>query len=737
MEKDIKTNRTAVFLIVFFIIIFLVLSGRFIYIQATGEVQEVSLTELANQKRQASAILASERGKIFDNNGMVLAFDRPTYRVYAIVDKEYSKNSTTPLHVIDPKKTAEQLAPFLNYDESEMESKLTKGLEGESFQVEFGVKGKNITQQKMNEIKELKLSGVNFTEESIRYYPNGMFASHIIGFARQDQTDEKITGVTGIEQVKDDILGGTDGEIHYLRDRYNKKLVQANEVIENPEDGHDIYLTIDQKIQTILEDVMSEVDEKYSPERITAVVSNPKTGEILAMSNRPSYNPNKPVEVENWYNDVVSTPVEPGSTAKIFTWAAAIDSGVYDEEETFQSGRYQVNSKIQPINDHNRGQGWGKITYDEGFLRSSNVAASKLMWEKMGSETYLEYLKRFDLDKSTGIDLPGEVHGKITYDWPRDKMSTSFGQSSTLTPIQQIKAASAIVNEGKMMQPYVIQKIVDPNTGEIIEASKPKVVSEPISKATAEKMIELLDSVVNDEGGTGKPYRLESYSVIGKTGTAEIPSADGPGYMSGKNDSIYSFLGMAPKDDPELMMHVSITRPTLEDTQSGSEPASFIFKNVMENGLHYLNIEPDKENTLTELELVEFPDVIGKDLDDVKKQFEKLNLTAKIIGTGKQITNVNYNIGDKMYPNQDIIVITDKPVMPNLNGWSKRSVLSLADMLGFKVNITGEGFVTNQSVKSGTEIKEDMTLDIILKSPVKGKKKKTKPEDIPNDEKDE
>lgn len=737
MEKDIKTNRTANTLIVFFVVIFLILSGRFIYIQATGEVQEVSLAELAKQKRQASGILASERGKIFDNNGMVLAFDRPTYRIYAIVDPEYSKSSATPLHVINPKKTAEQLASLLAIDESEIEQKLTEGLEGDPFQVEFGIKGKNITQQQMNEINDLKLPGVNFTEESIRYYPNGMFASHIIGFARQDQTDEKITGVTGIEKVKDDILDGTDGEIHYLRDRYNKKLVQANEVIESPEDGHDIYLTIDQKIQTILEDVMSEVDEKYTPERITAVVSNPKTGEILAMSNRPSYNPNSPVDVENWYNDVISTPVEPGSTSKVFTWAAAIDSGVYDGKETYQSGRYQVNAKIQPINDHNRGEGWGQITFDEGFRRSSNVAASKLMWEKMGSETYLEYLKRFDLDKSSGIDLPGEVAGKITYDWPRDKMSTSFGQSSTLTPIQQIKAASAFVNEGKMMQPYVIQKVVDPNTGELIEKTEPIVVGEPISKATAEKMIELMDSVVNSEDGTGKPYRLESYSVIGKTGTAEIPSADGPGYMSGKNDSIYSFIGMAPKDDPELMMHVSVTRPTLEDTQSGSEPASFIFKNVMENGLHYLNIEPDKENGLTELEQVEFPDIIGLKIDEVNKQLKKIKLTAKIIGTGKQVTDVNFNLGDKIYPNQDIIVITDKPVMPNLTGWSKRSVLTLSDMLGFKVNLTGEGFVTKQSIKAGAELSEDTKLDVELKSPVKSKQKKPKETEKTDDENEE
>lgn len=723
MKKDIKTNITAKVLMVMFIGIFLTLSGRFIYIQATGEVQKVSLTELAQQKRQASAILASERGKIFDNNGMLLAFDRPTYRVYAIVDETYSKNAATALHVEDPKKTAEQLSTVLDIEPSEMEEKMKSGLKGDAFQVEFGSKGKNLNQLKMNEIKDLKLPGINFTEESLRYYPNGMFASHIIGFARQNESDEKINGVTGIEKVKDDILGGKDGEIHYLRDRYNKKLVQAKEVIEAPEDGNDIYLTIDQKIQTILEDVMSEVDEKYSPEKITAVVSNPKTGEILAMSNRPSYNPNKPVEVENWYNDVISTPVEPGSTSKIFTWAAAIDAGVYDGSELFQSGRYQVNSKIQPINDHNRGQGWGKISFDEGFHRSSNVAASKLMWEKLGSETYLEYLKRFDLDQVTGIDLPGEVAGKITYDWPRDKMSTAFGQSSTLTPLQQIKGASAIANEGKMMQPYVIQKIVDPNTGELIEESKPKVAGEPISESTAKQMMDLLDDVVNSDVGTGKPYRLDSYSVVGKTGTAEMPNPNGGGYMTGKNDSIYSFIGMAPKDNPELMMHVSVTRPKLKDTQSGSEPSSFIFRNVMENGLHYLNIEPDKENETRELERIEFPDIADKPIEQVKEQLAELSLTPKVIGKGKQVVAVNFDAGDKLYPNQDIIIVTDEVTMPDLKGWSKRSVLTFATMVDMEISMEGQGFVTKQNIKAGKALKADMSLEVTLESALKEKKK--------------
>src|SRR5690606_13844716 len=152
------------------------------------------------------------------------------------------------------------------------------------------------------------------------------------------------------------------------------------------------------------EDVMSQVDEKYKPERMTAIVMNPKTGEILAMSNRPSYNPNNPANVKNWYNDAISTPFEPGSTVKMFTWAAAIESKVYNGEEGYMSGKYQISDRISPIHDFNR-KGWGTISYNEGFARSSNVAAAKLVWEKMGPDTFLEYMKAFDFDKPSGIDL--------------------------------------------------------------------------------------------------------------------------------------------------------------------------------------------------------------------------------------------------------------------------------------------------------------------------------------------
>lgn len=693
-------------------LLFLIISGRFVYIQATGEVNEVSLTDWAKDKRETSIVLQAERGKIYDENGMTLAYNRPAYRLYAILDPEYSKNQKEPKHVVDPENTAELLAPFLDMNQKEIQKVIEQGITDDKFQVEFGQEGKNLSQQIMKDISDLDLPGIYFIQDAIRYYPNGMFASHILGFAQENEETNEIEGVTGVENAKNKLLSGTDGYLHYQRDKFNKKLLNPSEVVKNPENGNDVYLTIDQKIQTLLEDVLSQVDEKYEPDRISAVVMNPKTGEILAMSSRPSYNPNNPDQVENWYNDVISTPFEPGSTVKMFTWAAAINEGIYNGNELFRSGKYIVNEKIEPINDHNKGVGWGTISYDEGFLRSSNVAASKLVWEKLGADTFLDYLERFDFDKETGIDLPNEVAGKILYNWPSEKLRAAFGQGSTITPIQQIKAASAIANEGKMVQPFVIKKIVDSNTGKVIEEKEPKIVGEPISKETAAQMLDLLESVVNSKEGTGKPYRLTDYSVAGKTGTAQIPNPNGKGYLTGNNNNVFSFLGMAPKDDPQLLIHVSVKQPKLAEGESGSAPVAFIFNNVMENGLHYLNIEPDKESEEQNVETVKFPNIIGKDVAEIKKDLESLGPNVTIIGKGKKVTAVNLNEGDAFYSNQRIMVVTDQPTMPNISDWSQRDVFTLANLLDINVTVEGTGFATKQSVKEGTKIDSKTTLHV-------------------------
>ncbi|RDW17930.1 penicillin-binding protein [Oceanobacillus chungangensis] len=738
MRKNKTTHIVAGILLPLFVIAFIVLTGRFMYIQATGVVDGVSLDEWAKQKRTSSYPLHAERGKIYDNNGMTLAYDRPIFRMYAIVDKKHSEKSDTPRHVTNPEKTAESIAKVLEVETDDILTPLQNGIENERFQVEFGSIANELSQQQRDEILELKLPGINFEKDSIRYYPNGMFASHIIGFARETEVQNEegikneITGIAGIENEMNDILGGKNGFISYQRDKYNNRLLNPNEIIQEPENGNDVYLTLDQKIQTLVEDVLTEVDEEYNPKRLTAVVMNPKTGEVLAMSSRPSYNPNNPANVENWYNDAVSTPFEPGSTMKMFTWAAAIEEGVYNGSEGFQSGSYRVNEKIVPIHDHNNGKGWGTISYDEGFERSSNVAAAKLVWEKLGADKYLEYLHAFDFDKKTGIDLPGEVAGHILYNWPLEKITTSFGQGTTLTPIQQMKAATAIANNGKMLQPYVIQKIVDSTSGDIIEEKSPNVVGEPISKETAKQVLSLLEATVTSEDGTSGRYELQDYSVGGKSGTAQIPNPKG-GYLTGKENYIFSFLGMAPIDNPQLMMYVSVQQPELEATETGSMPVSFIFTNVMENALHYLNIDPDKDSEDT-VNLVEIPTLKNQKATDIAKNLTDQGATVTTIGNGSKIVSSNVQEGDKVLPQERIMLVTDKPTMPNIIGWSVRDTLELAGLLKLQTEILGNGFAVTQNIKEGTPIKENDYLGIEFKIPTIQDEKPTDTTENPEDE---
>ncbi|SER03796.1 penicillin-binding protein 2B [Gracilibacillus ureilyticus] len=703
-----------VFWIGIFAVAFLIIIGRFLVIQVTGEVSGVDIKALADEKRTNEYSIPAQRGSILDRNGMPLAQEHTVYRVYAVLDESYTSDPLTPKHVTDAGKTAAKLAPVLGMEESEISAILSKGMENNKFQVEFGKNGKELTQQEKEEIESLKLPGIYFEEEAIRFYPNGMFASHTLGLT--DKKEGVIAGISGVESYYNDILTGVDGHISYQRDKFNVKLLDPKEVVQEPENGDNVVLTLDQKIQTLLEDSLTEVVEQYNPSRISAVVMNAKTGEILAMGNRPSYNPNNLSSVENWYNDVISTPFEPGSTMKIFTLAAAIEEGVWNPNDTFQSGSYKAGENIQKINDHNWGRGWGTISYLEGIQRSSNVAAAKLAYEKIGPAKFLEYLQAFDFDTETGIDLSGEVAGVIQYNYAIEQITTSFGQGTTTTPMQLMKAATAVANNGKMLKPYIIKEITDSDTGKVLQEGQTEVVGEPISSETAKETLRVLETVITSEKGTGyNKYKLDGYSLAGKTGTAQIPNSETGGYMTGRENYVFSFLGMAPADDPELIMYVSVKQPELEDTEPDSAPVSFIFNNVMENSLRYLNIETDEEKTPS-IPIVQVPEWQGRTTQDVVASFQKLGIPTEVIGDGENVASINVEQGTEITSHQKVLILTDAPKMPDLTGWALRDVLSLQDLIGFEVNWSGEGYVVTQDLKQGAAISSADVVTVELSS---------------------
>lgn len=715
IKKQRNINFGAAILFVIFGLLFFVLFFRFMYIQATGKVEGQVLAAKAEQKYTGTRSIEAKRGTIYDRNGEVIAEDRTSYSLIAILDESMTVDEKKPKHVIDAVKTASELAKYIDLPEEKILAIIRDGQEKGRFQVEFGYAGRNITVSTKKKIEKLKLPGITFMRDMKRFYPNGVFASHVVGFTETEESENHkpaTVGKLGIEKKLNKYLTGKDGSFQYERDVWGILLPNGKEKITPAQNGKDVYLTIDRKIQIILEDAMNKAVEEYNPKKIIGIVADAKTGEILAMGQRPTFDPETRVGLDQgWYNEAVENSFEPGSTMKIFTLAAAVEEGVFNPHEEFESGRYVVDPKSKAVPDHNGGRGWGTISYLEGVQRSSNVAFAKLANEKIGFDKFREYISLFGLDKPTGIDLPNETGGKIAYHYMIEKATTAFGQGTAITPIQQVQAATAITNDGKMMQTHVIDKIVDPESGEIIQDSQPKVVGTPISENTAKLVRDYLETVITGEHGTGRNYAIDGYAVAGKTGTAQIPGKGG--YLSGRGNYIYSFLGMAPKDDPRLIVYVAVQQPNLENSLSGSEPVEMIFKTVMKSSLQYLQIKPSEQKPL---QSVKVPEVTEIPVHEAKEQLTTLGLQPVVLGEGTKIIRQIPTSDEPLLVGERVILQTDgKLTAPDMSGWSFRDVMKVAEAAKMKLSSTGSGYVIKQNVAVGAALKEGEHLIVELR----------------------
>lgn len=711
MNNKKSRNKGAAFLFMIFGLFFCVVFVRFLIIQYTGVAGGEELAAKAQDKYQVSRTLTAQRGSIVDTNGEVLARDTSSYKLIAILDDSMTEDEDNPQHVVDKEETARILAEHIDMDESEILAKLQKK---NVYQTEFGSAGRDLSHQTKLAIEELELPGITFIKDSKRFYPNGIFASHVIGFVEENEDTGKVTGALGVEKMLDKYLQEEDGSITFQGDLWRNILPNKQTEVVEPSDGATIQLTLDSKIQIFLEDAMSQVNEEYSPAKMIGIVADPDTGKILAMSQRPTYDLNTRQGLENtWQNLAVEESYEPGSTMKVFTLATAIEEGVWNANETYQSGTYKID-KSTTIGDHNGKRGWGAITYLEGVQRSSNVAFAKLAVEKIGSDTLLEYLEEFGFGKKTGIDLPAETTGAFAYKWESEKVTTAYGQGTTVTPIQLIQAATAIANDGKMMKPYVVEKITNAATGKTIKETKPTVVAKPVSSETAGEVRNILETVVTSEKGTGKPYKIDGYDVIGKTGTASIYSSEKGSYLTGQNNYIFSFLGMAPKDDPEVIVYIAVQQPQLKPNESGSAPVSKVFNSVMENTLKYLNIESEETDTKTS---VEIPDVTGTNKELAKTQVEKAGLTPVVIGSGTRIKEQSPS-GTSVIEGEKVLLLTDGELtMPDFTGWSVRDVMKAASLMGGDLNTSGSGYASSQKPKAGTALKSNQSIVVQFEDP--------------------
>lgn len=548
--------------------LFLILLVKIFMLQV---VDAAWLQEKATHIWNRNEILRPERGKLYDRNGDALAYDAPAYTVVATLSKK------DPNHVKDAAQTASQLARVLNTSETALLKQLTK----DAYQVELRQGGWKIDAEKAQAIKDLALPGIHLMEETRRFYPNKSLAAHLLGYV-----DLEGNAKMGLELSLDEWLRGTDGKSRFIKDARGVPLPDGELEYIPAEDGADVYLTIDRNIQSFVEQALDRAQETYEPKRMVAIVSDPNTGEILAMGVRPGFDPNQYWEIENYNNYAVSYPFEPGSTFKIITMAAAIEEGLFNPNEKYMSGTYWVKGSRIPVRDHNNGRGWGEITFLEGVQHSSNVLFAKLGVERLGQERLIHYIHQFGFAKKTGIPLPGEVVGRVpdvSERIPvRDLASISFGQAVSVTPIQQVMAVGAIANGGKMLPPTIVQRIE--KDGEVVQKFTPPAGRRVISEETSRQVREILESVVSE--GSGQTAYLDGYRVAGKTGTAQ--KFDGATGKLIEGEYIASFIGFAPADEPSILVYVAVDAP--KGAHYGSTVAAPIFQEIMRSTLHYLQV---------------------------------------------------------------------------------------------------------------------------------------------------
>lgn len=691
---------------------FLLFTYRFSSIMITKKVNGENLSEHVNNLYTRSSILAAKRGSIYDIGGNPIAMDATSYSLLGVLTDEWNEDKENPQHIIDKEKTAQVLSTHIDMSKTE----ILNILQQENVnQVEFGKAGVHLSYSKKAEIEKEKLPGIVFVETPSRLYPNGIFASHLVGYAAVDKEDDDkengklLKGMMGIEQAYDRMLKGQDGKTIAQKDSQGYTIPRTERILEEPIDGKDIYLTLDTRLQTYLETLMTKVYEEAEPEAMVATLVNPKTGAIMAATQRPTFNATTMEGIDSkWQNLLIEESFEPGSTFKILTIAAAINEGIFRPNDTFMSGSIDVEGGT--IHDFNI-VGWGEISYLEGFARSSNVMVVKLV-EQMGFEVWEEYMKSFGIATSTKSGLLNEATGDYNYNYPLEKVNTSFGQGVTVTPFQLIQAFTSIANDGKMMKLQYISKIVDSVTGEE-EIIEPEEIASPISKETAQTVLNYLTEVVYADYGTASAYQVEDVRIGAKTGTAELVNAETGKYYTGWNEYLYSVVGFAPIDDPSYILYVTLKLPKNVEEKSFSTYLSEVFNPMMKRAVAYdqLGTKNNEENYEGKI-----PKVTGiNKQESIDSLAEHGFYSVSVIGSGSQVVQQYPFAETNILFNQRIVLMTEGAMtMPNVYGWSKDDVLKISELTGTPFQFVGEGYVVDQGILEGAILNPDEPVKIIL-----------------------
>ena len=625
MRKKIKimSKKRIVIVLVLCCILFFLLVTRTAYLQL---IKGDWLSTKAIEQQTREVPIPAKRGTIYDKNMKELAVSITKYTVWC-----------KPVEVEDKELAIKKLSEILEKDEKEI-SELVNKKNMALVKIE-----RWIEDEKATKIREAKIPGIWVAEDNKRYYPYGNFAPYVLGHTSNDSQ-----GIAGVEMVYNNKLQGEDGKLIISTDASGREIPQGMEKYFEPKQGNGVILTIDEVIQHYTEKAVQKAYELNNAKRVTVVALDPKTGDVLSMASKPDYDPNTPRDAiypyfeeelakysdndklkgyyQMWRNPAVSDTYEPGSTFKLVTSVAGLEENVIKDTDRFTcTGSVTIGGRRikcwRHYNPH------GEQTFAQGVQNSCNPVFIEVV-NRLGVSKLYDYIEGFGFMEKTGLDLPGEAKG-ILYNeknvGPVELATISFGQSISVTPMQLIRAISAISNDGKLMQPRVVKGFTD-DKGNVIEEIEPVMTTQVISEETSDEMMEIAERVVRE--GSGHAAYIPGYKIGGKTGTAQ-KVIDGK-YAQGKY--ICSFIGIAPTDDPQIVVLAIVDEPT-GVMAFGSTTAGPIVKEIMQDSLKYLGIEEkytEEEKEEFEKQQVVVPDVRNLNIGDASKILEEAGFKANL-----------------------------------------------------------------------------------------------------------
>ncbi|HFN6394899.1 TPA: penicillin-binding protein PBP2X [Streptococcus pneumoniae] len=729
-ENRRRVGKSLSLLSVFVFAIFLV---NFAVIIGTGTRFGTDLAKEAKKVHQTTRTVPAKRGTIYDRNGVPIAEDATSYNVYAVIDENYKSATGKILYVEKTQfnKVAEVFHKYLDMEESYVREQLSQP---NLKQVSFGAKGNGITYANMmaikKDLKDASVEGIDFTTSPNRSYPNGQFASSFIGLAQLHENEDgskSLLGTSGMESSLNSILAGKDGIITYEKDRLGNIVPGTEQVSQQTVDGKDVYTTLSSPLQSFMETQMDAFLEKVKGKYMTATLVSAKTGEILATTQRPTFNADTKEGITEdfvWRDILYQSNYEPGSAMKVMTLASSIDNNTFPSGEYFNSSEFKIADATTRDWDVNEGlTTGGMMTFLQGFAHSSNVGMS-LLEQKMGDATWLDYLKRFKFGVPTRFGLTDEYAGQLPADNIVSIAQSSFGQGISVTQTQMLRAFTAIANDGVMLEPKFISAIYDTNNQSVRKSQK-EIVGNPVSKEAASTTRNHMILVGTDplygtmyNHYTGKPIiTVPGQNVAVKSGTAQIADEKNGGYLVGSTNYIFSAVTMNPAENPDFILYVTVQQPEHYSGIQLGEFATPILEraSAMKDSLNL-------QTTAKALEQVSqqspYPMPSVKDISpgDLAEELRRNLVQPIVVGTGTKIKNSSAEEGKNLAPNQQVLILSDKAEeVPDMYGWTKATAETFAKWLNIELEFQGSGStVQKQDVRANTAIKDIKKITLTL-----------------------